>query len=61
MVCDLVQRGEGGGGVLLKYFWVIVVDDSLKAFHVSTKTEFMWGGVNLRVTWCLIQFILALP
>ena len=44
--------------VFLKYLWVIVVDDSLKDSHVSTRTEFMWGGINLRVTWWLIKFII---
>ena len=52
---------RGGRCVFLKAFWVIVADDSLKDSHVSKRTKFMWGGVKLRVTWCLIQFILALP
>ena len=42
--------GERGKSCFfLKYLWLIVVDDSLKALYVSTKTEFMWGSVNLRV------------
>ena len=55
------REGGGGEGVFLKTFWVIFTDDSLKASHVSTSMELMWGGVNLRVSWFLIQFILALP
>ena len=47
--------------VLSKYSPVIVADDNLKSYHVSTRTEFIWGGVNLRVKLCLIQFILVLP
>ena len=47
--------------VSLKKFWVIVMDDSSKASRISTRTEFMWDVINLRVPWCLIQFILVLP
>ena len=49
---------RGSRCVFLKYFWLIVVDDSVKASHVSTSMEFMWGGESLRVPWCLIQLIL---
>ena len=47
--------------VFLKYFWSIFVDDIFKYYHVSTRMEFMWGGVNVRVPCYLIHFILALP
>ena len=46
--------------VFLIYFWVIVVNNSFKASHVSKSTEFMRGGGNLRVPWSIIQFIIAL-
>ena len=26
----------------------------------STRMEFVWGGENLRVPWCLVQFIVSL-
>ena len=32
-----------------------------KLLRISTGTEFMWDVINLKVPWCLIQFILALP
>ena len=34
---------------ILKDSLVIVVDDSLKASHVSTIMAFVWPGVNLGV------------
>ena len=40
---------EGGLCIFLKVFRVVVVDVSLKASHVATRTEFMYAGVNLRV------------
>ena len=55
---------EGGNGircVLFKSSWVIVVDYSLKASHVSTRKKLMWAGLNLSVPWFFIQFIIELP
>ena len=47
----LVSMSVGDMGtrcVLLKAFWVIIVDDSLKPSHVSTRTEFMWLLITLH-------------
>ena len=46
----LYDEYRGGRCVLLKAFRDIVADDSFKYYHVSTGIEFMWVGVNLRVS-----------
>ena len=33
---------RGGRRVLAKLYQMVLRDDTMKAYHVSTRTEFMW-------------------
>ena len=58
---SLPGEERGSRCILLIYYWVIVTDYSLEYSHVSTRMVLLWAGVNLRVPWFLIKFILVLP
>ena len=41
--------------VLEKLSLIFVLDDIVKAYHVSNSTEFMWWGWNLDVSYFIIH------
>ena len=54
-------RERGETCVFLKFTRVMEEYCSLKASYVTTRTEFVWVVINLRVPCFLILFILELP